>query len=461
MAEPSFQRDTRIEKWPTPFFKEGSRFSKMSKDEKINSILEHSLGHGPHLTRYKKLLESFWHEDSQEQKNFDQLSENTLSNFYFPFGVCPQVFINGKDYCVPMVIEESSVVAAASKASKFWLKRGGFKAEVLSTQKVGQVHLIWSADPLVLKKFFKDRQESLRKELSSLLSNMEKRGGGLTEMKLVDKTHDEPGYFQIQCQFETCQAMGANFINTVLEALAQNLKEQVAQHFSFQKDKSPLEIIMAILSNYTPQCLVEASVECLVEELGECSGMSPREWAKKFERAVGISKVDIHRATTHNKGIFNGIDAVVIATGNDFRAVEACGHTFAARDGQYRGLSDCSLHGDLFSFRLKIPLALGTVGGLTSLHPLAKFSLELLGNPSSSRLMEIAAVMGLAQNFAAIRSLVTTGIQKGHMKMHLFNILNHLEASQEERIKAMEYFGDKTISFKSVSDYLKRLRVYC
>ncbi len=430
-------------------------FSKMSKDEKIDYVVRHYLDNSP---KTKEIIKSFWHENTSEQKVFDEFSENTLSNFYFPFGVCPHVLINGELHCVPMVIEESSVVAAASNASKFWLNRGGFKAEVISTKKIGQVHMIWSGGPSQLKSFFDEQRECLIEAIVPLTLNMKERGGGLLGIELLDKTDQEEGYFQIWCEFETCDAMGANFINSVLEAIGYQFKQLVEEKLSKNKGAG-LQVIMSILSNYTPDCLVKAWVECPISELsGVAPGMIPEEFVERFQKAVRIAKIDIHRATTHNKGIFNGIDAVALATGNDFRAIEACGHTFAARDGQYRGLTDCEVREGIFSFSLELPLALGTVGGLTTLHPLAKLSLDLLGCPSAYKLMQIAAVMGLAQNFAALRTLVTTGIQKGHMKMHLMNVLNQLEASPVEREEAKVYFEDKVISFSAVRDYLGQLR---
>jgi hydroxymethylglutaryl-CoA reductase len=212
------------------------------------------------------------------------------------------------------------------------------------------------------------------------------------------------------------------------------------------------------LSNYTPECRVRTWVSCSIEELGNQEGMSAREFAWKFEKAVKVAAVDVHRATTHNKGIFNGIDAVVLATGNDFRAVEACGHTWAARNGRYSSLTTLRLENDTFHYELEIPMALGVVGGLTGLHPLVKRGLEMLGHPSASELMCIAASLGLANNFGALRSLTTTGIQKGHMKMHLLNILNHFEATASEKEKAMEYFKQHKVSFTSVRAFLLSLR---
>jgi hydroxymethylglutaryl-CoA reductase len=219
------------------------------------------------------------------------------------------------------------------------------------------------------------------------------------------------------------------------------------------------EVIMSILSNYTPDCRVHTWVECPVADLGDFEGgLGPEEFARRFYTAVRISHIDPYRATTHNKGIFNGIDAVVLATANDFRAVEACGHTWAARSGKYKGLSKCSVNDGIFRFELEIPLAVGTVGGLTTLHPLAKRSLEMLGNPDAPTLMQVIAATGLMQNFSAIRSLVTTGIQKGHMRMHLHNMLLRLEATEEESTQALSYFEDKTVSFPELRKYLEQLR---
>ncbi len=432
-------------------------FSKLSKEEKIDLILSKFL---EQESDQKELLKSFWHKNEKLQKTLDEFSENTLSNFVLPFGVAPNIVINGENYCVPMVIEESSVVAAASKAAKFWMERGGFKAEILSTKKVGQVHLHFSGEPKELKKLFNQYKSHLFKVVAPLTSNMEERGGGLTSLSLKDLTHKEEGYFQLWAEFETCDAMGANFINSVLEALGKELNILVAKDLKMEREED-FEVIMAILSNYTPECLVKAWVDCPVEQLADKSlGMSPEHFAKKFSKSVRIAEMDVNRATTHNKGIMNGIDSVILATGNDFRAVEACAHTYAARSGEYKSLTHCRVENGHFHFEIEIPLSLGTVGGLTALHPLAKMSLELLGNPSAKELMAIVAVTGLAQNFAAVRSLTTTGIQKGHMKMHLMNILNHLETNEEEREKARIHFEDEVISFSAVSEFVKNLRSY-
>ena len=215
---------------------------------------------------------------------------------------------------------------------------------------------------------------------------------------------------------------------------------------------------MSILSNYVPECLVRAEVRCKVDELKNKDIHDPKIFAQKFVDAIKIAKNDIGRAVTHNKGIMNGIDSVVIATGNDFRAVEACAHAYASKNGNYSSLSHARVKKDEFVFWMEIPMAVGTVGGITNLHPLVKWSLKLLKNPSAKDLMRIIVVAGLAQNFAALRSLITSGIQLGHMKMHLINILNSLDADNSEKKTLVEYFKKHKVSFRKAEKALTKLR---
>ncbi len=431
-------------------------FSKMTKAEKIEWLAEQLEGESGKLVRN---LPTFWHSDKALQKRFDEFSENTLTNYDLPFGIAPNFLINGKVYSVPMVIEESSVVAAASLGAKFWLERGGFRTRVLATSKVGQIHFQWQGSKDKLKAHFSEVRGDLLKAVAHLTRNMDLRGGGITGLELVDMTEQLENYYQLKLQAETCNAMGANFINSVLEELATVFRAGVEADERFEAAEKKVHVIMCILSNYTPDCVVEASVECPIDELGDFpGGLSAQEFAEKFATAVRIAEIDPNRAVTHNKGIMNGIDAVVIATGNDFRAIEACAHAYAARDGQYRSLSSVTLTGDKFRFSLRVPLAVGTVGGLTSLHPLARTSLAVLENPTAPELMQVMAAVGLAQNFGAVKSLVTTGIQKGHMKLHLLNILNQFEATPEEIEKAKAHFSDKVVSFTGARDFLKTMR---
>lgn len=430
-----------------------SGFSKLSKRGKIKWIAENFFKH-PEAT-IKELI-SYWHPDQEQQKILDGFSENTITNFPMPFGIAPNFVINGKSYAVPMVIEESSVVAAASSAAKYWMQRGGFKTEILGTVKIGQVHFRWFGDGDLLRQLFPEIKEKLIADTKSITANMDARGGGISEIELLDFTNEEQGLYQLRCSFETCDSMGANFINSVLEQFALSLESFIHTHESTKSQAEKYLTVMSILSNYTPNCLVRAEVSCPVEDLADKGiDMSADLFAQKFWTAVRIAQIDPYRATTHNKGIFNGVDAVVLATGNDFRAIEACGHAYAARDGQYRSLSSCTIEDGVFRFWIDIPLALGTVGGLTKLHPIAKKSLEMLGQPTAAELMSVIAATGLAQNFAAVRSLTTTGIQQGHMKMHLTNILHQLKASDQQMQAATEYFEDKKVSFSAVREFLE------
>lgn len=432
-----------------------SGFSKFSKSEKIEWLKANF------LNEYDEsdVLAIFQQNDVDLQKVIDGFSENTISNFVLPYGLAPNFLIDGNLYCVPMVIEESSVVAAASAGAKYWQERGGFKTTILGTTKIGQVHFVWNGESSKLISIFPEIEKTLRFKAAPICENMAKRGGGITKIELLDFTEKEKGLFQLRVHFETCDSMGANFINSVLENFATSLEDYFVDNPLFTDAEKDINIIMSILSNYTPGCVVRAEVSCPVKDLGTfANGMMAEHLAEKFRMAVRIAHIDPYRATTHNKGIYNGIDAVVLATGNDFRAIEAAGHTYAAKDGQYRSLSYCEVENGIFRFWLDIPLALGTVGGLTSLHPLAKLSLDILGNPSAEQLMRIIASVGLAQNFGAMRSLVTTGIQQGHMKMHMMNILNHLKATDQESASAIKYFEDKTVSFAGVRDYINELR---
>ena len=432
-----------------------SGFSKFSKSKKIDWIVEHYF---PGNSDAKSIIKRYWNSDNKLQQLHDEFIENTITNYYLPFGIAPNFLINDIIYAIPMAIEESSVVAAASKAAKFWYDRGGFKAEVLSTKKIGQVHFMFKGDFNKLKAFYDKTKAALISDSKPITASMEKRGGGIMDIELKDKTSELDDYYQLHATFETLDAMGANFINSCLEQFAKTFTKAAQDHSEFNEEEKDIQVVMSILSNYVPECLVRVEVSCKVEELNENGSLSGEEFAEKFVRAVKIAKVEPYRAVTHNKGIMNGIDAVVLATGNDFRAVEAGVHAYASRNGKYSSLTDASIDDGTFKFGMEIPLALGTVGGLTRLHPMVKIALELLKNPSAKDLMKIVAVAGLAQNFAALRSLTTTGIQQGHMKMHLMNILNHFNASSSEKDTLIEYFQNNAVTHSSVLAELEKLR---
>ena len=422
-------------------------FSKLSKNEKIKWLADTYFHDDEAVV---DTLKTYWNSDETLQKLHDEFIENTITNFYLPLGIAPNFLINDRLYAIPMAIEESSVVAAASKAAKFWLDRGGFKTTVLNTEKVGQVHFMYFGDTEKLQAYFHSIKPELLTSTKHITQNMEKRGGGITDIKLRDKTDELAGYFQLHCTFETVDSMGANFINSCLEQFAKTFETSAESFEAFSEEEKEIQIVMSILSNYVPNCLVKAEVSCPVETLVENESMDANEFAEKFIRAIQIAKTEPYRAVTHNKGIMNGIDAVVLATGNDFRAIEAGIHAYAAKDGRYSSLTHAEVVDGVFKFWIEIPLSLGTVGGLTSLHPLVKLALQMLGKPSAKELMQVVAVAGLAQNFAAIRSLVTTGIQKGHMKMHLVNILNQLAATESEKTHFINFFKDKTVTHSAV-----------
>jgi hydroxymethylglutaryl-CoA reductase len=430
-------------------------FSKLSKEEKINWIANTYFSNPNEAI---STIKKYWNSDSKIQQLHDEFIENTITNFYLPLGVAPNFLINGKYKTIPMVIEESSVVAAASKSAKYWATRGGFRTSVINTEKIGQVHFIYNGDVVKLENFFKEIQHKFYEATESVTKNMQKRGGGILSIELRNKTNLIPNYYQLHATFETKDSMGANFINSCLEQFAKTLKEEANSYFNFTESEKNIEVVMSILSNYVPNCIVRAEVSCKVAELADKNIENPVVFAEKFVQAVQIAEVEPFRAVTHNKGIMNGVDAVVLATGNDFRAVEAGIHAYASRNGQYSSLSHAKIEDEIFSFWIEIPLALGTVGGLTSLHPMVKLSLEMLEKPSAKELMEVVAVAGLAQNFAALRSLTTTGIQEGHMKMHLNNILNQYQVTDEERVLIKHHFKDTLVSHSAAVEFIEKLR---
>ncbi len=430
-------------------------FSKLSKSEKITWLAQNYFSDAQQATQ---IIKNYWNNDEKLQKLHDDFIENSITNFYLPLAVAPNFLINDKYYTVPMVIEESSVVAAASKAAKYWASRGGFKTTIYATEKIGQVHFLFNGDFQKLQLFFNKIKPLFFENTASLTQNMRKRGGGILDIVLKDKTALLPNYFQLHATFDTRDSMGANFINSCLEQFAATLKETAENSEDFTASEKDITVIMSILSNYVPNCLVRAEVSCKITDLADKNIDNPNEFAHRFITAVAIAKLEPYRAVTHNKGIMNGVDAVIIATGNDFRAVEAGAHAFASKTGQYTSLSHAKIEGDMFHFWLEIPLSLGTIGGLTSLHPLVKLALEILENPSAPELMQIVASAGLAQNFAALRSLTTTGIQAGHMKMHLKNILNQFEATDKEREAVKNHFKENAVSHNAVVAFIKDFR---
>jgi len=426
-------------------------FSKLSREEKINALIEQQKLAPEISSTFAEYLHPY------KQNLFNDISENTVSNYYLPFSLAPNFLINGRLYMLPMVIEESSVVAAASKAATFWAKNGGFQTKVINTIKNGQIFFSWSGSIDLLNPLKKDLLKLFLEVSNPITKNMRSRGGGIIDFELKS-VPNMLGTHQVLLKFKTGDSMGANFINTCLETIAPHFINFINQHKALKKE-TQAEVIMSILSNYTPECLVECIVRCKIESLQSYSGsFSTYEFAQRFKTAVEIAQNDPYRAVTHNKGIFNGIDAVVLATGNDFRAIEAGAHAYSSNHKHYSSLTSIKLNDTHFEYTLLVPLAMGTVGGLTNTHPLAKAAINMLGNPSASELMQITAAAGMANNFGAVASLITTGIQQGHMKLHLVNVLNTLNATDEEKVKVNKHFKDSVVSFSMVETYLKELR---
>jgi hydroxymethylglutaryl-CoA reductase len=427
-------------------------FSKLTEEEKRSFIARLCND----SVQAEDRFERFIMEDETERSHFLELSENTISSFHTPYGIAPNFLVNGKIYHVPMAIEESSVVAAASHSARFWVEQGGFTVTSLSTVKLGHVYFRWYGDPAYLRDRWHQLKLFLLERLKKLTSNMVRRGGGILSLELMNETATIDHLYKLELKVETINSMGANFVNTCLEDIAEALE------LYFTVDDEPeskkCQVAMAILSNYTPECTVTVEASCEIEHLLPIAGRLPvGVFADKLCLAYQIAHHDPSRAVTHNKGIMNGVDAVLMATGNDYRAAEAAAHAYAARDGKYRALSNCFVENNTLKIALTIPLAVGTVGGITNLHPLARLSLEVLGNPNAKDLMGIVASVGLASNFAAVRSLVTTGIQKGHMRLHLSNILNTLNVNNGQREAAELYFSNRKVSFNAVKHFLHEI----
>ena len=428
-------------------------FSKLNRNEKIKVLAQNLSLKNDQI----KLLDDFFSFGDEVNQRFEGFSENVVSTYPFPYSIAPNFLIDGNWYQVPMVTEESSVVAAASYAARFWAQNGGFHCHVKGSVKVGQIFFRLSENQLLLLSHQNEIKLLLRNAIKPLTQSMEARGGGVKNVILKDLSEKLDNLFVFEMSFETADSMGANFINTCLEAMAAELEQYIADSPVF--DLKNYQHIMSILSNYTPECVVECWVEAPIEAL---YAVDPHKdgagFAHKFVTAVQIAQINSARATTHNKGIFNGVSAVLLATANDFRAVEAGAHAYAARNKYYQSLSRAEVKDGNFKLVLEIPLAIGTVGGLTELHPMANLSFHILKNPNAQELMKIVASVGLASNFAAVRSLITTGIQAGHMKMHLNNILQFENVTKTEKEQAINHFTQHAVSYSSVRNFLKEIR---
>ena len=378
----------------------------------------------------------------------DQLSENVVGTFSLPYSIIPELLVNGQDYTVPYVTEEPSVVAAASYASKIIKRAGGFTAQVHERQMIGQVALYQVANPEQAQEKIASKKAELLELANQAYPSIVKRGGGARDLH-VEQIKGETDFLVVYLHVDTQEAMGANMLNTMLEALKPVLE-----------DLSQGQSLMGILSNYATDSLVTASCRIAFRYLSRQKEQG-REIAEKIALASQFAQADPYRATTHNKGIFNGIDAILIATGNDWRAIEAGAHAFASRDGRYQGLSrwTLDLEREELVGEMTLPMPVATKGGSIGLNSRVSLSHELLGNPSAKELAQIIVSIGLAQNFAALKALVSTGIQQGHMKLQAKSLALLAGASESEVAPLVErLIADKTFNLETAQRYLENLR---
>ncbi|HEY4600571.1 MAG TPA: hydroxymethylglutaryl-CoA reductase, degradative [Cerasibacillus sp.] len=341
----------------------------------------------------------------------DKMIENVIGTYSLPLGLGLNFLINGKDYVIPMAIEEASVVASASYMAKIIRDAGGFRTESTGRVMIGQIQVVGCQDFQLAKKTLLEHKEQLIKACNTAYPSIVKRGGGAQDMDVrILNESSESKYDKmlvLHMYIDTRDAMGANMINTMLEALAPTVEELTDG-----------KVYLRILSNYADRSLAKAT--CVIPpHLLVSEGFSGEEVRDGIVHAYEFAASDPYRAVTHNKGIMNGIDPVVIATGNDWRAVEAGAHAYAARFGKYGSMTTWSVdeEGNLVG-ELELPMAIGTVGGATRVHPMAKLALRILGTESAEELAQVIVAVGLAQNLGALKALVTDGIQKGHMALH-------------------------------------------
>lgn len=413
-------------------------FAKLSPTERIEALLKEGL-----LT---------WDEAQilKEQKGLplsiaDQLTENVLSTFDLPFSLAPYFLINGRDYVLPMVTEEPSVVAAASFAAKLIQRSGGFSTQVHQRQMIGEIALTDVKDWEVASKRILEDKETLLQLANEAYPSIVKRGGGARDLWVENKGD----FLIVYLAVDPKEAMGANMLNTMLEALTDRIQEL-----------SGGQALMAILSNLATRSLVSA--RCAIDF--KALSRNPEEAieiAHRMELASQLAQVDPYRAATHNKGIFNGIDALVLATGNDWRAIEAGAHTYAAQSGSYKGLSHWTSHPEekkLYG-EITLPMPVATKGGSIGLNPTVQVSNRLLGEPSAIELAGIIASLGLAQNFAALKALVTTGIQAGHMKLQARSLALLAGAKEEEVPRLVsQLLENKPFNLEKAQTLLQELR---
>ena len=396
-------------------------YHKMSRTEQLNFIADNT------KVPLKELHQLVFNETRNNQ------IENYLTDYVIPEGIAVNLVVNGRKYLVPMVTEEPSVIAAASFGSKIINLAGGLKAKSQRLM-TGQILINEKVEPV--KNFIQRHETEILKIANQAHPSMQRRGGGAKSLRTRILTDNK---MSLDILVDTKEAMGANTINTMMEAVGSYLRQ------------NNITVEMAILSNLMDDALTLATCKIPFQLIG-------KEVAEKIAVASDFAQLDPYRAATHNKGIMNGIDAVVMATGNDFRAIESGAHAFAAQNGQYRGLSQWQIDGKYLVGKIQLPMPIATVGGSIGINSLAQMNLKILGNPQSKELAEIIAALGLAQNLAALRALVSEGIQKGHMKLQAKSLLLACGATADELPMAVAKLLGKSIDSKNAKQVLTDIR---
>ena len=378
-------------------------FYKMDVNQR-RELLEEQLN----LTLEKK--DTLYSNEALDLEKADKMIENVIGTFQLPLGLGLNFLINNKEYKIPMAVEEPSIIASASYIAKLVRDAGGFKTEATERVMIGQIQVVGCEDFHLAKETILEHKEELIELANEAYPSLQKRGGGAEDLDVRLLNESESIYSQmlvIHLYVNTCDAMGANIINTMVESIAPNVEV-------LTKGK----VYLRILSNYANRSLAKAT--CTIpQELLATEGFSGEEVRDGVIHAYEFAASDPYRAVTHNKGIMNGIDPVIIATGNDWRAVEAGAHAYASKDGHYGSMTTWSKNeaGDLVG-ELELPMSLGIVGGASRVHPMAKLVYDILDVESASELAQVVVTVGLAQNLGALKALVTDGIQKGHMGLH-------------------------------------------
>ena len=412
-------------------------FSKKSPEERIHYLEEQDF-------LADSSLEIVTNQNLLSLSLANQMAENVIGRIALPFSLVPDVLVNGKVYQVPYVTEEPSVVAAASFAAKIIKRSGGFLTTVHNRKMIGQVALYDVQDSQHTKESILNQKQQLLEIANAAHPSIVKRGGGACDLTIEIKED----FLIVYLMVDTKEAMGANMVNTMMEALSSPLED-------ISKGKS----LMSILSNYATESLVTATCRVDLRFLSRQKEEAIK-LAQKMTMASQLAQIDPYRASTHNKGIFNGIDAIVLATGNDWRAIEAGAHTYAVKDGQYRGLSRWSYKVDdnCLEGTLTLPMPVATKGGSIGINPSVQLAHNLLGRPNAKELASIILSIGLAQNFAALKALVSTGIQAGHMKLQAKS-LALLAGAKEEQISEVvkQLLGSKHMNLETAQKIVNKL----